>query len=87
MKNSCVTAGDGSLQKDYPSHAWCIADESNGRILMKGAAQVDGIRKNITSFRAEGLAIIAQLTILRVIDKVWNIKGRMITVYSDCESV
>ena len=36
---------------------------------------------------AEGLAIIAQLTILRIIDKVWNIKGKVITVYSDCESV
>ena len=86
-KNSCIGAGDGSLRKKYPSQAWCLADVSSGAILVQGSAQVDGNAELITSFRAEGMAVIAQLTVLQLIDKVWNIKGRKIVLYSDCESL
>ena len=85
--NRCVGAGDGSLRHQYPSHAWCLADDQTGALLIQGSAQVNGNKNHISSFRAEGMAIIAQLTVLHVIDSVWGLHGTSVIIYSDCDSV
>ena len=83
----CIGAGDGSLRKKYPSQAWCFVDAMSGAILIQGAAQVAGNKDITTSFRAEGMALIAQLTVLRIIDRAWDIQGKNVVLYSDCESL
>ena len=77
---SCIGAGDGSLRK-------CLVDATSGTVLAQGASQVEGNKEMITSFCAEGMAIIVQVTVLRIIDQAWDIAGRRVVLYSDCESL
>ena len=87
MKGECISAGDGSLRHAYPGHAWCFASTNTYKILCQGAASVRGPVHEITSLRAEGCAILAQLTIIELLDKVYDFHGKQIVILSDCDSL
>ena len=92
IKNSifngeCVGAGDGSLRHAYPGQAWCFANTRTNKLMCKGAAAIAGPVEEITSMRAEGFAILAQLTILEILDRVYDLKMKKIELLSDCESL
>ena len=85
--NECIGVSDGSLRDHYPAHAWCFVNSTSGAICIQGEAPVDGPTTNISSFRAEGMGLIAMLTLIDVLRSLHLIHSSTIKLYSDGESV
>ena len=84
---NCVGVSDGSLFDHYPAHAWCFANKLNGDIILKSAAPVDGNIKQISSFRAEALGLLAMATLLNQVFKDPQLQSYSVTLHCDGESV
>ena len=83
----CIGVSDGSLKHQFPAHAWCFADTKSEKIILQGAAPVDGIAEQITSFRAEACGLLAMVCILQKVYEDRTLQKHRVTLYSDGQSV
>ena len=87
IEGKCIAAGDGSLRHKYPGQAWCFANTQKQIIICRGAANVEGPAHEITSIRAEGFAVLAQLIVLELLETAYDFKGKHLRILSDCASL
>ena len=87
QNNNCLGVSDGSLRDSFPAHAWCFVKADTGDILIQGSAPVDGDVSQTSSFRAEGMGILAMLTIIDILREARLINQASIRIYCDGESV
>ena len=85
-RNKLCCCSDGSVNYNRSGHAWGIAVKGTAKILISGAAPVDGIPSKLNSTRAEMLGIIACVTFLSLISDVHKIRNKTIVLYTDSEA-
>ena len=87
MEGRFIAAGDGCLRHRYSGQAWCFANMHTQTIICKGAANVEGPAHEITSLRAEGFAVLAQLILVELLEQIYNFNGKHLRILSDCASL
>ena len=85
--NSLLVCSDGSFSPSSGngSHAWVFSTEA-GDILLQGAGPIDCIPQLLSSYRPELGGITANLFLLTVIVKVFDIKEGSVTLFCDNRS-
>ena len=81
--HSVIGVGDASVSSDsYASHAY-ILESKDEKHRIKGVAPVDCDEDDVDSTRAEKSGVLAMLTVLRVLENMYDLGKARVTIYSD----
>ena len=82
-----VGVSDGSVTETKAGHAWCFSDVLNENVLMEGAAIVHGDIRELNSYRAEAMGVLALVTIIAKLESIFKTGYGNISIYCDSRAV
>ena len=86
-KGDLIGVSDGSYKEGSASHSWVFANRKNEERIVQSAATVDGDCNLLNAFRAEAMGVIAQLSIIEILNATYDVSKLSVDLGVDCKSL